>query len=76
MLSNLSAIFFLFTQGLLRQQEPGVAHGVIILEMNQITPAHTALTVSGTRFFQLAGLAEIAQVDIDPVVTLLSESPR
>ena len=71
-LSILSATFDLFQQNLLRLQEPGAQHGEIALDLNQIRPAYTSLTVTGTRLFQLSGLSEIAQVDIEPVIKLFS----
>ena len=59
LLNTLAAIFELFQNGILKPSEPGGKGGEVIFDLGEIRPAHMALSPTGTRLFDLAGLATI-----------------
>jgi hypothetical protein len=59
LLNTLAATFELFQNGILKLSEPGGKGGEVIFDLGEIRPAHMALSPTGTRLFDLAGLAAI-----------------
>ena len=75
LLTILSATLALFQAGLLRLREPGQDSYEVVFDMNELRPAHVSLGPQATRLVQIAGLADIADENLTPIVSSLSTPP-
>jgi len=64
-------IFDLFRRGFLLLQPPDQTNHTILLEMNQIIPAHLKLSTPGNYIYQLMGLYDYNPQDINNIVEKL-----
>ena len=75
-LSMMQATFDLATRGLIRLHPPGQSHNDIVLDLNQVVPAHFELSVIGTRLHDLLSLDRIPVSDVNSVSRHVSSDPK
>jgi hypothetical protein len=75
-LSIMQATFDLANRGLILLRLPGQSHGEIVLDLNQVVPAHFELSVIGTRLHDLLSLDRVPVSDVNSVSKHISSDPK